>query len=229
MISLKRYAQCVAIANDESRDLRARVIALRMAMRVCSTVGTMRRLEMAQARKMLRGQRFSMRRLAVLEKAHQVFRDYLNESLEHSGRWLVARSKDLDAMGFSTLCDLLSVNPVHRSQLKELIDDHGNADSLTGHLLWDGGCFEDSAEHLSGRRKRWSTGPLTRAKTAALHRALLDHPHILKQAFAPGGPLYGVPTYTMQPDGSMKRNAPALVVHSSDGGQRIVERSGRKP
>ncbi|WP_212630690.1 hypothetical protein [Pseudomonas sp. KB-10] len=69
----------------------------------------------------------------------------------------------------------------------------------------------------------------TRAKTAALHRALLNHPHILKQAFAPGAPFYGVPSYTMQPDGSMKRNAPALVVHSSDGGQRIVERSGRKP
>lgn len=227
MISLKRYEQCVAIANDESRDLRVRVIALRMAMRVCSALSSMRRQEMAQARRMLRAHRFTTHRLATLENAYREFRDYLKESLEHSGRWLVVRSKELDALGFSTLCDLLSVNPVHRSQVKGLIDDHGNADSLTGHLLWDGGCFEDSAEHLSGRRKRWKTGPLTQAKTAALHRALLDHPQILKQAFAPGGPLYGVPSYTMQPDGSMKRNAPALVVHSRDGGQRVVERSGR--
>lgn len=227
MISLKRYAQCVAIANDEGRDLRVRILALRMAMRVCSALGTMRGLEMAQARRMLRARRFTTHRLATLENAYREFRDFLKESLEHSGRWLIASGPALEDLGFSTLCDLLSVNPVHRAQIKGQIDDHGDADTLIGYLLWDGGCYEDSAEHLSGRRKRWSTGPLTRAKTAAFHRALLDHPHILKQAFAPGGPLYGVPSYTMQPDGSMKRNAPALVVHSSDGGQRIVERSGR--
>jgi len=45
----------------------------------------------------------------------------------------------------------------------------------------------------------------------------------LPDPFAPGGPLYGVATKQVHPDGSMTAKRPALVVHDASG-SRVVER-----
>jgi hypothetical protein len=46
----------------------------------------------------------------------------------------------------------------------------------------------------------------------------------LPDPFGPGGPFHGMPTHWTQPDGTMYRQAPALVVHGQDGSRKVVER-----
>lgn len=59
-------------------------------------------------------------------------------------------------------------------------------------------------------------------KAMAENRAAMPNP------FAPGGPLHGMPTYHLQPDGTLARKSASLTVHSSDGSSRVVERKVEK-
>ncbi|MBJ2267776.1 hypothetical protein JFT60_10385 [Pseudomonas sp. MF6772] len=119
-------------------------------------------------------------------------------------------------LGWEGLCDVLCVNRVHRGEAGE--HDKG----LFG-LTWIGGQFEDSSTHYGSDVT--GGGPITRAISAAMQEWMLKNMDKMPGPFAPGGPLYGLPLYTQQADGTMVMSTPAVTVHSADGSKVV----GSKP
>jgi hypothetical protein len=148
--------------------------------------------------------------------AHQRMQQHNREVLIAYGQFLREHHRAIeDELGWDGLCDVLCVNPVHRAEAYE--HDKG----LFG-LTWIGGHFEDSAtvyeNVLAG------SGPITKAVSSALLDWMMKNSDKLPDPMAPGGPLYGLPTYYQQPDGSMARKSAALTVHHPDGSSRVVDR-----
>jgi hypothetical protein len=89
-------------------------------------------------------------------------------------------------------------------------------------------CVEDSASH---RKDEFRSRPLFNAINAEIMRVMFDTPEgreasrqVFDGMFSPGGIFHGLPTYYMQPDGTMKRKAPSLVLHDA-AGSRVIERA----
>lgn len=145
-----------------------------------------------------------------------------NRSLVMSfGLAIKALSKDIETlMSFNQLCDVLCVNPVYRAEAFEADDG-----SLYG-VTWIGGQFEDSAHH-HGKSGRYASGPITRAVDTAIQDFMINNSHLLPDPFAPGGPFYGVPMYTQQPDGAMVMSTPAVTVHSGSGSRVVASKPRR--
>lgn len=198
LIVMRRILREVLAQDDREK------IILRMAIRAMK-----RRLPFTQARvteleRLLRDCCKANR--AMLTDYGQVLRDYHHE-LEAS-------------MTFDELCDVLGVNPVHRSEVAEI------EKSLFA-ITWIGGQFEDSSAYY-GKDGVTGAGPVTRAIGAAMNDFMIKNMDKLPDPFAPGGPFYGVPTYYKQPDGTMARKSASLVVHDADGSSRVVERKVEK-
>lgn len=121
-------------------------------------------------------------------------------------------------LGWEGLCDVLCVNPVHR-------DEAGEHDRGLFGLTWIGGQFEDSSTHYGSDVT--GGGPITRAVSAAMQEWMLKNMDKLPDPFAPGGPFYGLPLYTQQPDGAMVMNTPAVTVHSAAGSKVVASKPRR--
>ena len=177
---------------------------LRMAIRQLKRKLPFTKSKLAEVEQLLRDCRTANRDLLI--DYGQILRDYHRE-LE-------------SAMTFEQLCEVLCVNPAHR---QEVADIEKGLYAIT----WIGGQFEDSATHY-GKDGVTGAGPVTRAIGAAMQDWMLNNMDKLPDPFAPGGPFHGVPTYHQQPDGTMARKSASLVVHSPDGGTRVIERKVEK-
>ncbi len=123
--------------------------------------------------------------------------------------------------GVETILDVLAVNPVHRAGAAEYA---AKARSTLSGIVFVSG-LEDSASARSGRNTAdHKDGPLFNAYMRQFEQVMIDNPGAMPDPTAPGGPLYGVPTYYQQPDGSMARKSASLTVHDADGSSRVVER-----
>lgn len=114
-------------------------------------------------------------------------------------------------------CDVLGVNEADRQKLAD-------SDGLVMIVLAHG--LEDSAMHrgqdsmdtpmfnaLHAIVRKWMDTPAGEVAT----RTMFD------EMLGPGGMFYGLPTYRMQPDGSMLRQSAPLTVHDEHGA-RVVHR-----
>lgn len=152
--------------------------------------------------------------------AEQAHLDTIRPHIKHLRMLLTNLGRDLhdtapfvDAM--TTLverCDLLNVNAADRSALTE---DDGIIAIAFGHDL------ENSATYRGD-------DPMTRSAlfdachahfcdvlTDPAYKEFQDKLH--EMTFSPNGPFFGVPTYTLMPDGSFKRRPPQLAIHDENG------------
>ncbi len=134
--------------------------------------------------------------------------------------WLLRADDYLTIVhGLDTILDVLSVNPVHRAEAAEYAAEARG--TLSGVAFVAG--LEDSASTRSGRKQPdFKNGPLFNACMRQFEQILIDKPGFLPDPFAPGGPFYGIPTYTQMPDGTMARNAPTVTVHDSAGSHVVT-------
>ncbi|HDS1814355.1 hypothetical protein [Pseudomonas putida] len=133
--------------------------------------------------------------------------------------WLLRADDYLTIVhGLDAILDVLAVNAVHRAEAaKYAVEARG---TLSGVAFVAG--LEDSASTRSGRSQPdYKDGPLFNAYMRQFEQMMLDNPGAMPDPCAPGGPFYGLPTYTQRPDGTMARNAPTVTVHDSQG-SRIV-------
>lgn len=155
-------------------------------------------------------------RKAVQDHLQTIYR-----AQESMGRIITDMAPRIDAITtMEQRLELLNCNPADRTHLDET--DIGLVHLIAVY------CVEDSAAH---RRDRLNDRPLHAAVNAEMIRVMFDTPEgraarkpITDALFAPGGLLHGVPTYYRQPDGSMKRKAPALALHDA-AGSRVIERT----
>jgi len=116
--------------------------------------------------------------------------------------------------------EVLNCNPADRAALTE--SDVSLVELISVH------CVEDSAAH---RADEFNIRPLHSAVWAEIIRSMHDTPEgravsskLMDDALAPGGLLYGVRTGHLQPDGTLKLQSPALVLHDASG-SRVIERT----
>ncbi len=167
-------------------------------------------------RRLKRNLPFSSSKLAEIEQLLSDCRKANRELLISYGQMLRGYHRELEAaMTFEQLCEVLCVNPAHR---QEVADIEKGLFAIT----WIGGQFEDSATHY-GKDGVTGAGPVTRAIGAAMQDYMLKNMDLMPDPTAPGGPLYGIPTYTRQPDGSMVMNRPTVTVHSADGTSKVIK------
>lgn len=104
----------------------------------------------------------------------------------------------------SVLLDLLNVNVVDRRGINA---SDGLVEIVYAHGL------ENSAEH---RNKDWNGSPLFRAVSERAMKEMIDNDQLRsrmhEKLFGAGGMFEFLPTYSQQPDGSMKRNPPNLRI-----------------
>lgn len=209
----------LAVKVCQELSLRTRLIVMRRILRHVMACDLDERTTVKQMiRKFKTRLPFSAAQVAKLETLLKDCRHCNRELILEYGLIIRSLSKQIQlAMSFAQLCDVLCVNPVHRAEA--FAADDG---SLYG-VLWIGGQFEDSAHH-HGKSGRYTSGPITRAVDTVTQDFIIHNSHLLPDPTAPGGPLYGVPTYYQQPDGTMARKSASLTVHDADGSSRVVER-----
>lgn len=158
---------------------------------------------------------FTAAKVQALEADRKARRDTLRKNLLTIADWLYRADEYLvEYHGLDAVLDVLAVNDVHRQEALEYADKAGTV--LSGIAFVAG--LEDSASVRSGRRQPdFKDGPLFNAYMKQLEQMMIDKPGALPDPFAPDGPLYGIPTYTQQSDGSMTRNTPTVTVHDANG------------
>ncbi|ASL27873.1 hypothetical protein ACG10_17320 [Azotobacter chroococcum] len=211
------------IAMKPEATLRTRlIVARRVLRRVCAYREAIHDERRALRRKanQLR-QHLPFTKLAI-HSLEQQASDYGAEQMEATRQVLMSYGEELlhdragylAALGFDGLCDLLSVNPVEREQVRrEGVADL--ADLIFIHNL------EESASH---RGEDFKSGPLFEACFAAMGEFIRTAPEgALPDPFGPGGPLYGAPVRMAQPDGTVTIKRPDLTAHDASG-SRVVKR-----
>lgn len=168
---------------------------------------------------------FTAKKLENVKVLRRQARDQHTKTLYHIGEWLYENDALLtERYGFDGICDVLEVNPTHRSEALEYADNKSRAISAVAFVSG----LEESASRQSGRRKPdFKDGPLFKVFLEMMMKLMKDKPECMPDPAAPGGPLYGVPTYARQPDGSMVMNTPAVTVHSATGSKVVKSKPGR--
>ena len=97
--------------------------------------------------------------------------EFYKTTLLEIGIWLYRNEELLtEQYGFEGICDVLEVNPVHRSEVMGLAKNTGRGVSVVAFIS----ALEDSACSQSGKRPiEWKDGPLyhaLREKTKELHQ-----------------------------------------------------------
>lgn len=164
---------------------------------------------------------FTASRLKMLKEARREASKAHRATLEDVGVWLYHNDCSLTAKyGFDGICDILNVNPAHRPEALDCMEDKGRAISAIAFIAG----IEDSASIRSGRNQPdFKDGPLFNAYMEVMMKTMRENPGAMPDPTAPGGPLYGLPTYTRRPDGTMARNKPTLTVHSPDGSSKVIK------
>ena len=195
------------------------IIARRAARHMCAEREHDHTSFAAQIKAAKVGLPFTAGRVKELEDQREARRKKRRQNLLAIADWLLRADDYLTIVhGLDAILDVLAVNAVHRAEAaKYAVEARG---TLSGVAFVAG--LEDSASTKSGRNQPdFKDGPLFNAYMRQFEQFMLDNPGSLPDPFAPGGPFYGVPTYTQMPDGSMARNTPTVTVHDA-GGSRVV-------
>jgi len=223
LLSKANYRRLLDLAEQPNQSVRFQLIVARRICRQVIAERTILDREHVDAIKHLaRGLPFTQAKHQRLVELRQELQSSCRKSLRAFGEF-VARLNVTDRMEFRHVADVLAINQVHREEAQGYFEEGG----LLGILFTDR--FEDSAVYrpLADKCGFWERmGPLSEAVMSYMIKWMAENREKLPDPFAPGGPLYGVPTYTMQADGCMVRNAPALTVHNPDGSSRVVDRAG---
>lgn len=213
----EHFNRLIDLSCRTDMSLRTCLILARRALRHVIAVDALESVNMRRdLRAGKRGPPFTQKALDGLQESYRRLRQHNRDLLIDYGRFLRDHHRAIEAeLGWDGLCDVLCVHPVHRAEAGQL--DQG----LFG-ITWIGGQFEDSATHYGSELT--GEGPVTRAIGAAMLDWMKNNIKKMPDPTAPGGPLYGIPTYHPQPDGTMARQSAPLVVHDPDGSTRAVER-----
>lgn len=211
----EHFDRLVELSCREDLPLRTYLIMMRRALRHVIAEDERERQEQSRdIRAFKRNLPWSQSALDKYLEACRALQQHNHELIVMYGRYLRDSHLELEAeIGWDGLCDVLCVNPAHRAEAAK------SEKGLFG-ITWIGGQFEDSATYYGSDDT--GKGPITRAIDAALTDWMIKNMDKLPDPFAPGGPFYGVPTYTQMPDGSMVRNTPTVTVHDADG-SRVVK------
>ncbi|MDS9589991.1 hypothetical protein [Pseudomonas sp. HTZ1] len=163
---------------------------------------------------------FTASKVKALEDEREARRKGRRKNFLAIADWLLRADDYLIIVhGLDTILDVLAVNAVHRAEAAEYAAEARG--TLSGVAFVAG--LEDSASARSGRNQHdFKDGPLFNALMRQFEQMMLDNPGAMPDPCAPGGPLYGIPTYTQMPDGTMVRNAPTVTVHDSHGSHVVT-------
>lgn len=164
---------------------------------------------------------FTKRRLDTVKDLQRQARDHFRTGILEIGKWLYQVDEELtQKYGFDGVCDLLEVNPVHRPEAMQWMEDKNRAISAVAFISG----MEDSAGQRSGRHPAdWKEGTFFQVFLEMQMDLIRRRPDLMPDPTAPGGPLYGIPVYHPQPDGTMARQSAPLTVHDASG-SHVVKR-----
>lgn len=191
------------------------IIARRAARHLCAEREHDHAYYAAHIKAAKAGLPFTASKVKALEAEQDARRKGRRRNFLAIADWLLRADDYLTIVhGLDAILDVLAVNAVHRAEAAEYaVEARG---TLSGVAFVAG--LEDSASTKSGRNQPdFKDGPLFNAYMRQFEQIMLDNPGSLPDPCAPGGPLYGIPTYTQMPDGTMVRNAPTVTVHDSQG------------
>lgn len=196
------------------------IIARRAARHLCAEREHDHAYYAAHIKAARAGLPFTASKVKALEVEREARRKGRRKNFLAIADWLLRADDYLTIVhGLDAILDVLAVNAVHRAEAAEYAV--GARGTLSGVAFVAG--LEDSASTRSGRNQPdFKNGPLFNAYMRQFEQMMLDNPDAMPDPFAPGGPFYGVPTYTQMPDGSMVRNTPTVTVHDA-GGSRVVK------
>lgn len=195
------------------------IIARRAARHLCAEREHDHTYYAAHIKAAKAGLPFTASKVKALEAEQDARRKGRRKNFLAIADWLLRADDYLTIVhGLDAILDVLAVNAVHRAEAAEYaVEARG---TLSGVAFVAG--LEDSASTKSGRNQPdFKDGPLFNAYMRQFEQFMLDNPGSLPDPCAPGGPLYGIPTYTQMPDGTMVPNAPTVTVHDSQG-SRVV-------
>lgn len=173
-------------------------------------------------RELRKGLPFTEARIERISLVNKGMRRTYRDQLMLIGEYIVR--VDMAGLGnteFGLIADVLCINPVHREKAAILYEEGG----LVGLLFTDR--YEDSATYRQQADKSgfwFEMGPLSAVVMIYMTDWMARNSDKLPDPFAPGGPFHGLPTHWMQPNGTVVRQAPALVVYGQDGSSKVVER-----
>ncbi|GFM89288.1 hypothetical protein PSCICO_46870 [Pseudomonas cichorii] len=169
---------------------------------------------------------FTQRRLEIAKDLQRQSRDGFRTGLLEIGKWLYQSDEALtEKYGFDGVCDVLEVNPVHRPEVLKWAEDKSRAISTAAFIVG----MEDSARQRSGRHPAdWKEGTFFQVFLEMQVDLFRRKPELMPDPTAPGGPLYGIPVYHQQSDGTMARQSSPLTVHDAQG-SRVVKRKIEVP
>ncbi|MGS1019731.1 hypothetical protein [Burkholderia glumae] len=225
------------IASDSARPAAVRYAAARRCAVIVdwhlAVYRTQQRV-LKRSIKELESSPFNRQRIKEMS-ASLVWLDAAAESLRtyqcSIGRELIDLSNSLEIeIPLDDMLDLMEINAAERNEIErdtELLDEQKyrfmTLAGIYGH--------DHSASNRGGECKR---GAVYWAIQSEIMRVMFDTPEgreasdrLWVEATAPGSLFYGIPTYTMQPDGSMVRNPPTLTVHDADG-SHVIESKPRR-
>lgn len=201
------------------------IIARRAARHLCAEREHDHIYYAAQIKAANFGLPFTANKVKELEDDRDARRAVRRKNFLAIADWLLRADDYLTIMhGVETVLDVLGVNPIHRA---EAADYAVKARTTLSGVAFVAG-LEDSASTRSGRNQPdFKDGPLFNAYMRQFEQVMLDNPGAMPDPCAPGGPLYGIPTYSQMPDGTMVQNTPAVTVHSAAGSKVVASKPRR--
>lgn len=205
---------------------RSRLIIVRRIARICHSQWNETReyfRELIQEAE--RGLPFTANTLKKIDALRSEARAQHKATSYQIGQWIYENDALLTKLyGFDGICEVLEVNPVYRPEVLEYAEDRERAIAAVAFVAG----LEESASRQSGRqRPDYKDGPLFNVFMDMMMKAMKENRASMPDPTAPGGPLYGLSSYTRQADGSMVMNTPAMTVHSA-AGSKVVDSKPRR-
>lgn len=236
-MNLDRFERFVNIGTDANR-LPSVAFA---AVRICATMvdAEIRDISLSQrickraAKKLRAASPFNKARADQTEAQATDLEDVRKTSFrlrESLGRMLIDIGKELDrTLSFDQICDLLEVNSLEREEIRSTnLTEDRDFMIIASVFGYDHSATYRAPDHV--RRD----GVVYWSIQWEIMRVMFDTPEgrkasdeVWQKALEPGGPLYGMPTYYQDADGSMVRKSPDLIVHDADGNHVVKRAIGR--
>lgn len=218
----ENFQRLCEIGEQPYQSTRAQLLIVRRVVRhICSCREEHDRELARLIRQAKRGLPFTQAALDGLLANKRESQQLDRGAIKAMGAQIVAIDRDIKRiMTFAHVADIFAIGISRRAEAETYYAEHG----LLGLLFT--AQLEDTASMRDGDWYRYYSdrGP----SVIAVHEYMIDwmtkNSDKLPDPFAPGAPFYGMPTYSMKPDGTLQRNAPALTVHSQDGSSRVVKR-----
>lgn len=219
-MNTERFKLLCDIGQQPFQSTRAQLLIIRRAVRHICACRHQHERELAQMiRKAKRGLPFTQATLDGLLKAKRASQQLDNGAIQALGAHIVSLDRQVQRiMTFAHVADIFCINVSHRAEAETYYNEHG----LLGLLF--SARMEDTASSRGGDWRYSEWGPSVIAVNEYMIDWMVKNSDQLPDPFAPGGPLYGVATYSRAPDGSLHRNAPPLTLHSRDGTSRVIQR-----